>query len=87
MRKAFAPIVALAIAGATLATFVVLNRTPAPVTSTYFLMDTVLTIKTTGKDATSLNEHLYALASEVDALTSYYKAGSETVRVNAAAGK
>jgi thiamine biosynthesis lipoprotein len=87
MRKAFAPIVALAIAGATLATFVALNRTPAPVTSTYFLMDTVLTIKTTGRDAASLNEHLYALASRVDTMTSYYKAESETVRINAAAGK
>ncbi|MHB8071010.1 MAG: FAD:protein FMN transferase [Candidatus Cryosericum sp.] len=87
MRKAFAPIVALAIAGAGLATLFALNRTPAPVTSTYFLMDTVLTIKTTGADAAALNDQLHALASKVDTMTSYYKPESETVRINAAAGK
>lgn len=87
MRKALVPIVALAIAGVALVVFLTTNRTPAPVTSTYFLMDTVLTIKTTGRDAASLNEHLYALASKVDAMTSYYMAESETVRVNSAAGK
>jgi thiamine biosynthesis lipoprotein len=87
MRKAVAPIVALVIAGAGLATFFALNRAPAPVTSTYFLMDTVLTIKTTGGDAAAINEQLYSLASKIDNMTSYYKAESETAHINAAAGK
>jgi len=87
MRKVIAPIVALMVAGAGLATFFVLRASPEPVTSTYFLMDTVLTVKTTGGDAATINEHLHALASDVDSMTSYYKAESETVRVNTAAGK
>ncbi len=87
MKKFIALIVALIVIGAGLATFFALNRTPAPVTSTYFLMDTVLTIKTTGGDAEVINEQLHALASRVDDMTSYYTAGSETVRINAAAGK
>jgi thiamine biosynthesis lipoprotein len=87
MRKTIAPIMALAIAGAGLATFFALNRAPAPVTSTYFLMDTVLTIKTTGGNATAINEQLHALASNVDNMTSYYRAESETAHINAAAGK
>ena len=87
MRKAIAPIVALIVAGAGLATFFALRASPEPVTSTYFLMDTVFTVKTTGGDAATINEHLHALASDVDSMTSYYKAEAETVRVNAAAGK
>jgi thiamine biosynthesis lipoprotein len=87
MRKTILSIVALAIAGVGLAAFFVLRRTPTPVTSTFFLMDTVLTIKTTGGDAAAINQQLYALASRVDNETSYYKAGSETARINAAAGK
>jgi len=87
MRKAIAPIVAVIIVGAGLATFFALHKLPEPVTSTYFLMDTVLTIKTTGGDATAINKHLHALASNVDSMTSYYKSESETVHVNAAAGK
>jgi thiamine biosynthesis lipoprotein len=86
MRKATAPIVAVIVVGAGLAIFFALRTSPEPVTSTYFLMDTVLTIKTTGDDAASINEHLYALASDVDSMTSYYKSESETVRVNTAAG-
>ena len=87
MRKAIAPIVAVIVVGAGLATFFALRKLPGPVTSTYFLMDTVLTIKTTGGDAAAINEHLHVLASNVDSMTSYYKSESETVRVNAAAGK
>jgi len=48
MRKATAPIVAVIVVGAGLATFFALRTSPEPVTSTYFLMDTILTIKTTG---------------------------------------
>jgi thiamine biosynthesis lipoprotein len=87
MRKAIAPIVALIVVGAGLAAFFALRTSPEPVTSTYFLMDTVLTVKTTGGDAATINEHLHALASNVDSMTSYYNAESQTVRVNAAAGK
>jgi len=87
LRKAIAPIVALIVVGAGLAIFFALRASPEPVTSTYFLMDTVLTVKTTGGDATAINEHLHALASGVDSMTSYYKSESETVRVNTAAGR
>jgi thiamine biosynthesis lipoprotein len=87
VRRAIVPIVLLIVAGAGLATFFALRASPEPVTSTYFLMDTVLTVKTTGADAAAINEHLHALAVGVDNMTSYYTAGSETVRVNAAAGK
>ncbi len=87
MRKVIAPVVALIVIGVGLAALFVSHTSPEPITSTYFLMDTVLTIKTTGGDAATINEHLYALASNVDSMTSYYKSGSETVRVNAAAGK
>jgi len=87
MRKAMAPVVALIVAGAGLAAFFVLRTSPQPVSSTYFLMDTVLTVKTTGGDAATINEHLHTLATGVDNMTSYYTPGSETVRVNAAAGK
>jgi len=77
----------LVIIGAGAAAFAALRSAPNPVSSTYFLMDTVLTITTTGSNATSINEHLYSLALGVDDMTSYYKAGSETSKVNAAAGK
>jgi thiamine biosynthesis lipoprotein len=87
LRKAIAPLVALIVVGAGLAAFVALRASPEPVTSTYFLMDTVLTVTTTGGDAVAINEQLYALASGVDRLTSYYNPESETVRVNAAAGR
>lgn len=86
MRKAIAPIVALIVVGAGLAAFFVMRASPDPVTSTYFLMDTVLTVKTTGGDAAAINEHLHALASGVESMTSYYRSESETSRVNAAAG-
>lgn len=87
MRKHIAPIVALALVGAGLTIWFVHNRAPAPVTSTYFLMDTVLTIKTTGSDAAAINERLHALALRVDNMTSYYETASETARINAAAGE
>lgn len=87
MRKTIAPIVALIVVGAGLATYFALRTSPDPVTSTYFLMDTVLTVKTTGGDAASINEQLHALAASVDSMTSYYKSESETVHVNSAAGK
>lgn len=64
----------------------IVGKTPKPVSSTYFLMDTVLTVKTTGKNAETINRKLYALASGVDEMTSCYKPGSETARVNAAGG-
>lgn len=86
MRKAIAPVAALIIVGTGLVMFFSMRKSPEPVISTYFLMDTVLTIKTTGGDAAAVNEHLYVLASQVDSMTSYYKPESETVRVNAAAG-
>src|SRR5664280_1468393 len=87
MRKAIAPIVALIVVGAGLTTFFALRTSPEPVTSTYFLMDTVLTVNTTGGDAATINEHLHALASDVDSMTSYYKDKYQTVRVNEADGK
>ena len=87
MRKAMVPVAALIVAGAGLAAFFVLRTSPQPISSTYFLMDTVLTVKTTGGDAATINEHLHILASGVDTMTSYYLPDSETARVNASAGK
>ncbi|MFZ2413528.1 MAG: FAD:protein FMN transferase [Candidatus Cryosericum sp.] len=87
MRKAIVPIVALIVVGAGLAALFAIRALPDPVTSTYFLMDTVLTVKTIGGDAAAINEHLHALASGVESMTSYFKPESETVHVNAAAGK
>ena len=87
MRRSIVPVAALIVAGLGLAAFFALHTSPQPVTSTYFLMDTILTVKTTGGDAAAINEHLHALASGVDSMTSYYMPESETVRVNASAGK
>jgi thiamine biosynthesis lipoprotein len=87
LRKTIAPVVALIVVGAGLAAFAALRGSPGPVTSTYFLMDTVLTVTTTGGDAAAINEQLHSLASGVDKLTSYYNPESETVRVNAGAGR
>ncbi len=87
MRKTTVLIAALIVVGAAVASFLVWHASPEPLTSTYFLMDTVLTVKTIGGDAARINEHLYALASDVDGMTSYYEPKSETALVNAAAGK
>lgn len=86
MKKIIMALAVVAILGAGTAAALTFHSTPRPVTSTYFLMDTVLTITTTGSNATAINERLHALASGVDAMTSYYNPSSETARVNAAAG-
>jgi thiamine biosynthesis lipoprotein len=57
-----------------------------PVTDTYFLMDTVLTVKTSGGDAGAINSRLHELAQAVESLTSYYQEDSDTMRVNNGAG-
>lgn len=86
MKKLLPVVIILVVIGLG-AALVALRSLPRPVSSTYFLMDTVLTITTTGGNATAINEHLYDLALNVDDMTSYYKAGSETSKVNGAAGK
>jgi len=80
-------VASLIVVGAAAASFLVWHASPEPLASTYFLMDTVLTVKTTGGDAAAINEHLHALASDVERMTSLYEPGSETAAVNAAAGK
>ncbi|MCX6084968.1 MAG: hypothetical protein NTX94_00810, partial [Caldiserica bacterium] len=66
MRKTTVLIAALIVVGAAAASFLVWHVSPEPLASTYFLMDTVLTVKTTGGDAAAINEHLHALASGVE---------------------
>lgn len=86
-RRIVSAVIALAIIGAGAVGVAALHSSPQPVSSTYFLMDTVLTVTTTGSNAATINEHLHALASRVEDMTSYYKSGSETALVNDAAGK
>ncbi len=87
MKKVIAVLVAAVVLGVGAVALIRGRAAPEPVTSTYFLMDTVLTIKTTGNDAAAINDHLHELALQVDAMTSYYQTGSETSRLNASAGK
>jgi len=86
-KRVILAVIILAIIGAGVAGIVGRHSSPQPVSSTYFLMDTVLTVTTTGGNAASINEQLHVLASHVEDMTSFYKTGSETALVNAAAGK
>ncbi|HNW84091.1 MAG TPA: FAD:protein FMN transferase [Candidatus Cryosericum sp.] len=86
MKKVIAAVLAVVVLSMGTIALIRGRNTPEPVTSTYFLMDTVLTIKTTGGDAAAINDHLHELALQVDAMTSYYETGSETTHLNASAG-
>ncbi len=87
MKRGITAALILAIVATGAIVFITTHTASQPVTSTYFLMDTVLTIKTTGGRAATINKQLYALAQNVENMTSYYKTGSETVKINTAAGK
>lgn len=87
MKKTLLIVAAILVLAVGSVTLIILHKAPQPVTSTYYLMDTVLTVKTTGRGADTINKQLYAIAQRVENLTSYYKASSETAKINAAAGR